>query len=345
MDFKMFMEEFGKAFVPEKIFNFEIRVNLHRYLLSAGIQKVPYMFFGILFWISIGLTYLIFMPLIYPSISGQSIFAVFLFSFISWVLVQAFLLLVFILGLYLYLNVKIFKRTSVIESMLPDFLVLVSTNLKGGLSLEQSLWASIRPDFGLLSEEMTLVSKRVMTGNDLSEALNEFSIKYQAPNLQRNLQLIIGEVKSGGRIVKVIDKVIDSLKRTKSMKNEMAAATVSYIIFIGAIVVVISPALFALAFQLMNIIIGFTSTLGGSLSSTSMGAGFNFDAQVDTGNFKKFSIMALTTISIGASMIISIIEKGDIRNGLKYIPLFSIGAVSFYLIFMVVLSAIFGGMI
>ncbi|MGE0793642.1 MAG: type II secretion system F family protein [Candidatus Woesearchaeota archaeon] len=340
------LEDFGKALVPEKLFNIDVRVNLRKYLLKAGINKVPYSFFGMLFWITAIATYFIFMNFLYPLfIQGQNTFLVFIFSFLTWTFVQGTIVLTFILALYLNFNVKIFQRTHLIEKDLADFLVLVSTNMKGGLSLEQSLWSSIRPEFSLLAEEMTLVSKRVMTGDELGEALNEFAMKYQSPNLQRNLQLIIGEIKSGGKIVNVIDKVIQTLKKTKSLKDEMAAATISYIIFIGAIVIVISPALFALAFQLLNIILGFTSSLGGSLSSTSIGSGLQFDSEIDINNFKQFSIIALATISIGASMIISIIEKGDIRNGLKYIPVFAISSVVFYLIFMVVLSSLFGGMI
>ena len=227
-----------------------------------------------------------------------------------------------------------------------EFLVLVSTNLKGGLSLEQALWASIRPEFGLLAEEMTLVSKRVMTGSDLTQSLDDFLDKYDSSSLRRNFNLIIGEIESGGKIVKVIDKVVQSLKRTKALRAEMAASTVSYMIFIGAVVIVIAPALFALSFQLLNIIISFTSSLGGSMSSTgAMNIPLNFDVQVDTGNFKVFSVLALATISICSSMIISIIEKGDIKGGLKYIPVFTITSIVLYFISMVVLGNVFGNMI
>ncbi len=340
------LEEFGKALVPEKIFNIDVRSNLRNYLSKAGIRKVPYKFFGILFWVTAILTYITFLSLAYPYfIKGSGMILSFILSFLAWTLIQGLIVTLTMIAIYFNFNVKIFKRTQQIELALPDFLVLVSTNMKGGLSLEQSLWSSIRPEFGLLAEEMTLVSKRVMTGNDLSEALNEFADKYQSPLLQRNLQLIIGEITSGGKIVVVIDKVIDSLKKTRALKEEMAAATIAYIIFIGAIVIVISPALFALAYQLLQIILGFTSSLGGAISSTSAGSSLNFSNDLDISNFKNFSIFALAIIATGSSMIISIIEKGDIRNGLKYIPLFVFGSLIFYLIFMVILASLFGGLV
>lgn len=337
---------FGKAFIPESLLGHPIRSNLRKYLLTAGYNDVPYGFFGLLFFITAIITYFIFIPFVYPMFHGMFFLYVFLLSFLLWAVIQMTLVALVILFIAFFLNIVIYKRIKAIEASLADFLVLVSTNLKGGLSLEQSLWAAIRPEFGLLAKEMTIVSKRVMTGNDLTESLMEFINKYDSPSLRRNLMLIVGEVESGGKIVAVIDKVIASLKRTKALKEEMSAATVSYMIFIGAVVVVIAPALFALAFQLLHIIIGFTSSLGSSLTSSgALNIPLNFDAKIDVGNFKRFSVMALATISICSSMIISIIEKGDIKGGLKYIPAFTIASIILYFISMVILGNVFGGII
>ncbi len=341
-----FLREFGKAFVPTNFLNKPIRSNLRKYLLKAGYREVPYSFFGLAFFASAVITYFLFIPFIYPALKGKFFILVFLLSFLIWALIQLLILAVTIFAIYFFINIRVYKRTQKIEEKLPDFLVLVSTNLKGGLSLEQSLWASIRPDFGLLAEEMTIVSKRVMTGNDLKDALSEFSTKYDSPSLKRNLHLIIGEIDSGGKIVSVIDKIIETLRKTKALKAEMAASTVSYMIFIGAIVVVISPALFALAYQLLQIIIGFTQNLGSSLSgAASAMMPVSFDVQINVKDFMRFSVLAIASISIVSSMIISIIEKGNIKGGLKYIPAFTAFSLLLYAVFMVALQAVFGGII
>lgn len=343
---KKLFELFGKAFVPETFFGKPVRANLRKYLLRAGYSRVPYAVFGFLFLFTAVITYFVFIPFIYPWLLSKGFFMVFLGSFFSWFAIQSIVIAVIVLGIVFFINIEIYKRTKQIEAQMADFLILVSTNLKGGLSLEQALWSAIRPDFGLLAEEMTIVSKRVMTGNDLQDALRDFIYKYESATLQRNFMLIIGEVESGGKIVGVIDKVIRSLKRTKALKEEMAASTVSYMIFIGVVVVVVAPALFALAFQLLLIITDFTASLGSSLSSASsaMSIPINFDAEVNTGHFRTFSVMALATISICSSMIISIIEKGDIRGGLKYIPLFTFSSIILYFIAMIILNNAFGGL-
>lgn len=340
-----FFNEFGKAFVPESFLGRPIRSRLRKYLLTAGYKDVPYNFFGILFFISAIATYFLFLFMILPTTQGENLLTVFITSFLGWASIQTLILVTVIISIYFFLNIKIYQRTKIIEGHLADFLIFVSTNLKGGLSLEQALWAAIRPEFDLLAQEMTIVSKSVMTGNDLTDALTEFIEKYDSPSLKSNMGIIIGEIESGGKLVQVIDKVIATLKKSKALQEEMAASTVTYMIFIGVVVVLISPALFALSFQLLNIVIGFTQNIGSSLSGSSDIIPINFNVQVDQGDFRIFSVLAIATISICSSMIISIIEKGDIKGGLKYIPAFTVTAIALYFLFMYVLDLAFGNVV
>jgi pilus assembly protein TadC len=331
----LFLEDFGKAFVFKKI-----RPGIRKYFLKAGYEDVPYKFFGGLFWITLLATLAAYFAWFYPKLTDRSAMAVLLLTFLFWVLVQLTLIFISIIFLYFYLDLKIYKRTKAIEEKLPDYLVLVSTNLKGGMSFEKSLWNSIRPEFEILSKEITLVSKKVMTGNDLSEALTEFSEKYNSPLVRRAINLIIGEIESGGKIVDVIDKVIENLQKARMIKQEMVASTVTYMIFIGAIVIVISPALFALSYQLLQIIIGFTSQISAAGSTTQMPFTVSKLA-LRPEDYKMFSVMAITTIAIFSAMIISIIEKGDIKGGIKYLPIFLICSLGLYFLFLTILQTVF----
>ena len=103
--------------------------------------------------------------------------------------------------------------------MLPDFLQVVSSNLKGGMSFERSLWAAIKPRFSILANEMAEVSKKVMTGHDVNKALLEFSEKYNSPMLRRAIDLLISELESGGNIAELIDKVVENMKETKNLNS------------------------------------------------------------------------------------------------------------------------------
>ena len=151
----------------------------------------------------------------------------------------------------------------------------------------------------------------------------------------------MSEVESGGKIVETIDRVIHDLKKIQVLKKEMASSTVTYMIFIGMLVVFVCPVLFALSLQLFTI----TSTFIGSIASKAATAGsMQFrKPSIDASDFRLFSIMAIIIISIFSSIIIAIIEKGHIKSGLKYIPMFVITSLTIYFIAGFILSAAFGG--
>lgn len=339
-----FIATLGKALIPENS-----RAELRVYMRKSGFQKVPYLMIGLGFIFSLLITlYLMYYFNAYTLVSGLNPIFIGLLLAVIWIIGSVTIVSIVAGGFYFYLNMRIYNRQKVLEENLPEFLILVSTNLKGGLSFEKSLWGSIKPEFGLLSQEMSVVSKKVMTGTELTEALNEFTDKYDSPTLTRTINIIVGQIESGGEVAEVLDHQIDNLRKTKVIKEEMSANTLSFTIFIGAIVIVISPLLFALAFTLLEILIDVSGQIGGA--SGGGGAGvlggddISFDdISVDEGQFRTFSIAALVVISFFSSLILSIIQKGDIRGGLKYMPFFIASAIIMYLILLSVFGGFFGG--
>ncbi|MFW5746476.1 MAG: type II secretion system F family protein [Nanoarchaeota archaeon] len=332
------LETFGNAFVPKKA-----RPHLHRYMAKAGYKHSPIKLFGILFFVTVCITFFIFLFGLWPYLKEQAILTQLFGAFLGWAVIQLSLAAFFILVVYFYLDLRIFQRIQQMEQHFPDFLTLVSTNLKGGMGLEHSMFLATKKRFGALADEMTIVSKKVMTGHDLADALEEFAFMYDSPMIRRALNLIVGEIETGGKIAYIIDQVVTNLKRTNKLKAEMSASVITYVIFIGAIVVVIAPALFALSFHLLDFMGKFTAKLAESGASAG-NLPFNFSEDgLDTQSFKSFSYAAVALVALFSSMIVSIIEKGSIKGGIKYIPIFLIGAMIVYFVFMAVLSMVFSG--
>ncbi|MAE42209.1 hypothetical protein CMO93_00430 [Candidatus Woesearchaeota archaeon] len=336
----IFLEEFGEAFVPKRVAPY-----LREYLLKAGIPNTPYKFFGALFYLTAIITGALFIQYIYPYLLQYSQLVLLSASAVMWFVIQLSLATFFILLVYFYMDLRIYKRTKKLEEMLPDFLQVVSSNLKGGLSFENALWGAIKPRFSILANEMAEVSKKVMTGHDVSDALIELEQKYDSPMLRRSIDLMISELESGGNIADIIDRIVDNFKATKALKEDISASAVAYTIFIAAIVIIISPLLFSLSFNLLMIILSFVSKL--SVTTGRVEAlPFSFtEVAVDPDNFKLFSIMAICVISFFSSLIVSIVEKGNIKSGLKYIPIFLTGSLFMYYVFMNILSLVFKGMV
>lgn len=335
----IFLKEFGEAFVPKKITPY-----LRRYLLKAGIPSVPYKFFGALFYLTALITAVIYVLFIYPFFLQYSQLILLLLSTAIWFVIQISLAVFFILLVYFYVDLRIYKRTKKLEEMLPDFLQVVSSNLKGGMSFENALWGAIKPRFSILANEMAEVSKKVMTGHDVSSALTELEQKYDSLMLRRSIDLMISELESGGDIADLIDKIVDNFKETKSLKEDISASAVAYTMFIAAIVIFIAPLLFSLSFHLLNIILDFMSKMSvGTARVGTLPIAFG-EVTVNPDTFRYFSIAALTIISFFSSLIVSIVEKGNIKSGLKYIPIFMLGSLFMYFVFMKILTAVFSGM-
>jgi len=343
MTLNQLIEGVGKAFVFDRI-----RPHLRSYLLKAAIVDVPYKLFGWLFWLSIIPVAFLFIVYGWNFILSlhQGIVVQFILALALWTVVHLAVIFATILLMYLYLDLRIFNRTKKMEAVLPDFLRMVSENLKGGMSFEKALWSSVRPEFGILSNEIMLSAKKVMTGDDVATALRSFTEKYDSSMLRRSFDLIVEGMKGGGKTVDVIDRVIDTIEETKELKEEMAATNLSYTIFVAIIVVLVAPGLFTLSFQFLTVLQGVSgklgSTGGGAEASTGLPIDFG-NISVDPAVFKSFSINALLLISFFSALMISIIQKGSIKAGVKYIPLLMLASYVAYQGMMIVATGIFSG--
>lgn len=347
----IYLEEFGRSLMPARF-----RPNIREYLLKAGIESVPYRFFGFLFYLSVVITGLLYVFSIYPGLSasesvnlatigGMLLFA--LISFAIWAGIQGAILTLMIFITYSYLDYVVYTRTKAIEGVLQEFLRYVSENLKGGMSIESALWESIRPKFGVLAEEIRLTAKRVMTGQDVDEALHEFANKYDSPTVKRTFDLIIEGMRGGIDIAELIDKLEVNLRETKELKDEIVAINSTYVIFLTAISFMIAPALFGLSFNLLIILKQISCKMGQSatgLGSTQLPldiSSFNIEPE----SFATFSYYVLGVTSMFIAMMVSLIRNGNIKQGIKYVPVYGVGSVIMYLFFKSILRLIFAGLI
>ncbi len=339
-DFAVVLETFGKAFVPQRV-----RPILREHFQKAGLYVIPYKLFGLLFFAAVTITsalYTHFWPFFRPLVFYQLVFWTFLF----WAAVLGGAAATMIGLVYIWLDVKIFRRTRAMETVLPDFLTVVSENLRAGMTIDRALWRAIKPEFGVLATEITIASKKVMTGQDVEKSLTALTDAYDSPTMKRAFGLIIEALKSGGELADIIDRVVENIRQNTILKQRMMANAVQFTIFISFIVMVVSPGLFALAYNLLVMIQAFGAKLTVGTAVTPAAAFLSFGGvAVKLDDFRFFSQMSLVVISIFAAMIVSSISKGDMKSGLKYIPTFILVSLLLYSFFLKTLLAVFGGII
>ena len=252
---------------------------------------------------------------------------------VLWILI--FILVIFFLwvAFYISIDMKTYKRKLEIEDVLPDFLQLTASNIKAGMTIDKALWYAVRPRFGVLAKEIETVAKETMSGVDLKESLRKFASKYDSSVLKKSINMLIESIDAGGEIGDLLIKIANNIQEQKIAMKEMSASVTTYVIFISFASIVAAPILFALSSSLISIIQKLGTTLG-SLGSTAATTGMPLSFSgtgVSTSDFKIFAIVSLTISSSLSAMMVSTIKKGNIKSGLKYVPIFIITSIVIYL--------------
>lgn len=319
--------------------------DLKKTLDKAGIETRPSTVSSILvvLCVVINIIVTVYAGFRFYDVLGDSVLFVVLILVGIWVLLFSVVLFILWFFLYISLDVAIFKRKQKMEQVLPDFLQLTSSNVRAGMTIDQALWFSVRPRFGVLAKEIEEVAKRTFAGEPLDAALKHFVDKYESKLLERSINLLIEGVRAGGEIGGLLNKIASNIQETEIMKKEMAANVTTYVIFITFATVLAAPFLFGMAYQLVTVIQEVFSRV-----NIAPGAVSGFPIQISEGvisigDFRTFAIVSLMITSFFSSIIISTIKKGNIKGGIRYIPTFMISSIVLFLIVVKMFSYVVEG--
>lgn len=242
-------------------------------------------------------------------------------------LASLFLLWIF---LYVWVDLRIFRRRLELEEVLPNFLQLTAANIKAGMTIDRALWFAVRPNFGILAHEIEVVAKEVMGGEDLKDGLIKFSQKYDSVVLSRSISLIIEGMESGGEIGDLLNKIAMNIEDQRILVKEIAANVNTYAIFITFSSIVAAPFLFALAGVLIQVFSKISSSLDLSgVSSAPIPINFA-GGGIEFADFRVFALISLIVTATFSAMIISMIRNGNVKKGARNIPIFIVVSLSLY---------------
>ena len=254
-----------------------------------------------------------------------------------------------ILLAYTYIILKIHKRKKQIENVLADYLQLVSANVDSGMPIDQALWYAVRPQFGVLAQEIELVAKKTMAGRELDEALIEFSKKYDSDILKKSMVLLIEGLKAGGAVGELLNKISWNIKETEIMRKEIAANVTIYTIFILFSVLIAAPLLFAVSHQLVTLMTDLLSTVDiasveGTLGQSQLPLRVQ-NIKITPQAFHTFVLILLTISSSFAALLISAVRRGEVKEGLKFLPIYVLISILIFFGFKFIFNSIMGGII
>lgn len=270
----------------------------------------------------------------------------FVITLLLWTWYFAIMMLFVIFGLtmlvfYLLLMLDADKRASDAERILPDALQLMATNLRAGLTTDKAFLVSAREEFGVLNEEFKKVAKEIATGKDLTDALTDMAKRFKSNIIARTVDLIVFGITSGGELAPLLEESASSLRQQLLTAKQIHASVMMYTIFIFAAVGFISPLLFGLSTALTQIM---SNTLGSIEAIPSEVSGriplAVSPVIISVGFVRGFSIALLIASAILSSLVLGLINSGEEKNGLKFIPILIVIGLAVYFVTGVLIGAV-----
>ena len=131
------------------------------------------------------------------------------------------------------------------------------------------------------------------------------------------------------------------MKEKSFVEKRASSSIMMYVIFIFVAVAFAAPALFALSSVLVETLINLLSGLpsvGGAnlpftLSSVSVSANF----------IKYFSIVFIVVSDVLASLVLGLVNKGEEKEGLRYMPFLLVISLSVFFVIRFLLLNVMGG--
>ncbi len=237
------------------------------------------------------------------------------------------------------------KRVKEMEDVLPDFLTLMASNIRSGLTPDRALLLSTRREFGPLTEEIDKAAKATLTGTPFIEAFMEMSQKFNSEMLSKTVRLIVEGARSGGNLADLLDNTALDIKRFASIRNEVSATVLVYMLFMFAAAAIGAPLLYAVSTMLIEVITEMKSEIAISTEDVSTYLPLVQGSTVISPELVFW--FALFAIFIGAffgSLAAGVISKGRESAGLGYIPTMIFVSFAVFFLTKLLLESLMGGL-
>lgn len=340
--------EIGKALLPKKIFSLNYKQELEILHQKLYFDNLNYSIFASFFGLSIILAILAFFfsyPTIYVWFNDwitANILYRFLVMLVSWLVIHTGVYYLILLSYFVMHDSKFKKIEADIEHDLPDFIDNLVSNLKGGISLEKGLLKSVRPEQKSLLREVTLINEKIMMGLGTLQALKEFRERFESPIISRTFFLVEEGLRGGGNLAAPLERISQNLKKIYALQEEISSNSSGFALVIRAIVMFVAPVLFALAITLLT----FIGNLFKLLSDTGDAISFAGELPQEFNDYLVFfSYAMIILITFFSSLITSELKNEKVYDALKYLPIYIVIAIVFYIFISDVLLGFFGSII
>lgn len=290
-----------------KIYPKKIRKVYEKNIVNSGIKIPPERYHNKIFGIAVVISLISSLPLFYFQKSilyGISIF----------ILLNIFF--------FFRISLKASSRIKKIEMVFPDFISLMASNLRSGITIDEAFLISARPEFYPLDQEILKTGKEIATGKNIILAFKTMAKRIDSEKISKVIALILSGLNAGGNISDLLEETSKNMKEKEIIEKKAASTIAMYVIFIFVAVGIGAPVLFGLSSVLVEIVIDLASKMP-IISTTQTNLPFTFNQiSLSLSFVVYFSIAFIVMSDLIASILIGLVNKGEGKQGLKYfIPL------------------------
>jgi len=259
--------------------------------------------------------------------------SILIFFFVKNILISmiGFFISFFLVFVYFYFSKKLKQsaRIKKIEGVFPDFLQLMSSNLRAGMTIDRSMLLSSRPEFNPLDNEILKAGKDITTGKSINNALLDMSKRIKSPKIDKTILLILSGINAGGDLSILLEETSTNMREREVLEKKAASSVLMYVIFIFLAVSIFAPALFSLSTILVEIL---TNIFSG-LPDVNTNLPFTLSKiKISITFIKYFAVFFIIVIDVLAAFVLGLVNKGDEKQGIKYIlPLLAISLSVFFI--------------
>lgn len=232
---------------------------------------------------------------------------------------------------YLLLLYAVHERARRVEKVLPDFLLMLVSNLRAGMTPYEAFVKSAQPQFAPLDEEIKVAAAKMLGNESLSDALDELRRRFDSKIFDRTFLFFSRGLKSGGKLAKLLEGCVEDIRKIGDLKEEYRASTRSYTIFLIFILVFVMPFLLAISYHFIIFFSNIQAQQSLNVSSVTVQV-FSGKISISRDFIERISLITLLVTSLLVSSLIGSISEGKPIYGMKYFPvLFFFGTLMMYI--------------
>jgi hypothetical protein len=238
------------------------------------------------------------------------------------------------------------NRAKFTDEILPDALNLISSNIRSGLTPDQALLLSARPEFGPLETQIRMSAKLTLSGKSIEDAVQTIPENIYSKTLKRTIDLLIEGMAKGGSLANLLDGLANDIRQTRILKKEVQAFVMMYGIFIFFAAGIGAPLLYGISSYLVEMMqkLGGTVPVQPTLTGTSKFMSFQA-IKINQEFMRLYMLVSLGVTSLFGSLLMGLIQEGSEKAGLKYIPVLIFLSVSIFFITRFMIIQVFGNIV